>query len=63
MEVEPRYRYQDQGGEYEVTRSEILKEYFPWWIEQMRKAGKADLISEDRCVEDFCVVHWAWKIE
>ena len=60
---EPSYRYQDQGGEHVITRSQILEEYFPWWAAQMRKACKADQISEDACVDDFVVVHWAWKVD
>ena len=40
----------------------ILKDYFPYWKEQMIKAGKADLISEDRCIEDWVVVNWAEKM-
>lgn len=59
---EPRYAYQDQEGVHEISRSQILKEYFAYWSEQMRKVGKADQISEDACVEDFLVVYWAYEI-
>lgn len=54
-----RYRYSDQDGEHTLTRAEVLALYFDWWSEQMRKAGKDDLISEEGCIEDFIVVHWA----
>lgn len=54
------WRYQDQGGEYRITDTEILAQYFPYWSAQMTRAGKADQISEAACIEDFVVVHWAW---
>jgi len=60
---EPRYRYADLGGDRVVTRAEVLRDYFAWWSDQMRAHGKADQISEDACLEDWMVVHWAWKIE
>lgn len=43
-----------------ITESEIREQYWPWWQEQMRKVGKEDQISFEMCVDDFCVVHWAW---
>jgi hypothetical protein len=57
------YQYQDQDGVHTITRAEILAQTFVWWSEQMRQVGKADLISEEACVEDFIVVHWAWEIK
>jgi hypothetical protein len=54
-----RYRYQDPDGTHTLSRAEVLAQYFEWWSEQMRKAGKEDLISEEACIEDFIVVHWA----
>lgn len=60
--ADPIYRYQDQEGIHTITRSKILRDTFEWWSEQMRKRGKDDQISEDACVEDFCVNYWAWKV-
>jgi len=63
MAAKPKtYRYVDQGGEHDVTRTEILKTYYPWWKKQMRKVDKHDQISPRNCVEDWIVVHWAWEI-
>lgn len=53
--------YQDQGGNHIISDEEILASYYPWWQEQMRKVGKEHLISEASCIEDFVVVHWAYK--
>lgn len=53
--------YQDQGGVHTISDEEILASYYPHWQEQMRKVGKEHLISPEACIEDFVVVHWAYK--
>jgi hypothetical protein len=57
--------YPTDGGDVEETLSEamILHYYFPHWSEQMHKIGKDDMISEELCLEDWVVVHWAWETE
>ena len=45
------------------TEAEIISEYFPWWSEQMTKVGKQDQISEQACIEDWVVVHWAYEVK
>lgn len=42
-----------------MSEKEILDDYYDYWCEQMRKVGKEDEISEQKCIEDFCVIHWA----
>jgi len=49
--------------EHFVSREEILSTYYPWWCEQMRKAGKADQISEEHCIEDWITVNWASLVD
>lgn len=56
------YRYESQDGRHDITEEEILRTYYPYWQEQMRKVGKEALISPEACIEDFIVVHWAWKV-
>jgi hypothetical protein len=56
---ESRWRYQDPSGEYVVTEADILRDYWPYWCEQMRKVGKDAMINHENCIEDFVVVHWA----
>ena len=56
------YRYQDLRGTYDLTRSQVLAEYFAYWSEEMWKVGKEAQISEDACIEDWVVVHWAMEI-
>lgn len=63
------FRYNVQGDKDGVnfvmtmTEEEILRVYFPWWKAQMEKAGKANLISEESCIEDWKVVNWAWEVK
>jgi hypothetical protein len=42
-----------------VTEADILRDYWPYWCEQMRKVGKDAMINHENCIEDFVVVHWA----
>jgi hypothetical protein len=48
-----------------ITMSEhdILLEYYPFWCEEMRKAGKANEISEQSCIEDWIVTNWAYEVK
>lgn len=42
-----------------LTEGDILMDYYPWWADQMRRVGKADLINAEHCIEDWVTVHWA----
>ena len=53
------YQFQDLDGTHTLTRAELLAEYFPYWAEEMRQAGKEADISEDKCIEDWIAGHWA----
>jgi hypothetical protein len=46
-----------------MTEQEIIDYYFDYWSNQMRKVGKENMISNERCIEDFCAVHWATEIK
>lgn len=46
--------------EIEASEEEILQSYYPSWCDRMRAIHKADLISDQLCIEDFVAVHWAW---
>lgn len=41
------------------TRDQILSSYIKYWCMRMIEAGKGDDISEERCLEDWIVTHWA----
>jgi len=56
------WQYQDLSGVHTITDGEILREFYPLWSDMMKKAGKEKLISEENCIEDFVVVHWASRV-
>ena len=62
---ERRFAYNEQGESepVELSYSEIIKEYFPYWSARMKSIGKESEISEDACVLDWCIVHCAWEIK
>lgn len=47
----------------EITEEDILKGYWDWWYAKMiTKYGEGDeLITEENCIEDWCVTHGAWE--
>lgn len=46
-----------------ITGRQILEEYWDFWKEQMvRKFGEDhEKINFKNCINDFCVVNWAWE--
>lgn len=64
------YRVQywsDETGPYEkvFSEQEILDEYWSYWVSQMAKkfGPYHPLITPERCIEDFVVVHWACEVK
>lgn len=54
----------DEPVYHTLSEVEILEQYFPYWNEQMIKKFGANYIQKynfDDCVQDWCVVHWAWE--
>jgi hypothetical protein len=41
------------------SREQILKFYWKHWNRKMFESGNSDKISEDNCIEDWIVTHWA----
>jgi len=66
-EYDPESPMADELGGYVVTMSEeeILKEYWPYWYERMcENFGKNfvdEIYSPADCIDDWCIVHWAWE--
>lgn len=56
------YHFPDMNVRSETTAREIYEKYYPWWKENVKKA-RLDFkdISFQLCVEDFCVVNYAWE--
>jgi hypothetical protein len=46
-----------------ITDQEILATYYGWWARQMLTVGRAPMITEQNCIEDFVTIHWAWPKE
>lgn len=57
------YKYSDPWGDYSYTRERILSEYYDYWKSRMTEIGKQHLIDEERCIDDWVVIHWAEKVE
>jgi hypothetical protein len=57
----------DGSGETTVyhvwTEDQVLDLYYPWWSSEMSRIGKSDQISPEACLDDFVVVHWAWRVD
>ncbi len=52
------------GNEYThwetLSEKEILDSYWLYWFTSMVEARRPDFeITPERCIEDWCVVHWA----
>lgn len=41
------------------NEDQILKSYWAYWFVKMLQAGKGSDTSSERCIEDWCTVHWA----
>lgn len=46
-----------------LSEHEILAEYFDYWSRRMKEVGKKDEINTQSCIEDWCIVHWAWETD
>ncbi len=54
--------YCDLDGDHYITEAQIIEQYFLYWSTMMERVGKQNLISYERCVEDFCTIHWAMEV-
>lgn len=46
-----------------ISEEGILGYYWDYWCDKMYNVGRGNLITEERCIEDYCIVHWAVEIE
>ena len=42
---------------------QILKSYYTYWVTNMIQCNKQADISENNCIEDWCIVHWATETD
>jgi len=45
------------------TEDQIIKSYYTYWSTKMLENNHKAEISRERCIEDWCTVHWAWAVE
>ena len=46
-----------------VTEKDIMENYYPTWSYLVQlKHGDNIPLDKERCIEDFCTVHWAWEV-
>lgn len=58
--------YDENGGHVEtLSEDDIRKEYYPYWYSRMCKRYGKEVVDEkysfQDCIDDWCVVHWAWE--
>jgi len=60
-----KYAYNDYGMEnpIEISEVEILNTFYFNWCLKMREKGMGDIISKERCIEDWVTIHHAWEIK
>ena len=46
-----------------LTEAEILGQYYPSWVDKLKKVGKEHLISDERCIADWVAEHWAEEVD
>ena len=46
-----------------LTEDEVIAQYYKYWSTKMIQNGLEADISKERCIEDWCVVHWAWEVK
>jgi len=69
--LKKRYCFDEYMGEDEpskrvvVTGGQILELYWEFWKEQMvnRFGEGSELINFKNCIDDYCVVNWAWEVD
>lgn len=58
------YHEFDENGDKSVviSKDQILEEYWDYWCKQMLKVSRLPMITEENCVTDFCIIHWAYPV-
>jgi hypothetical protein len=45
------------------STKQILDSYFRYWFTKMIESGHGDQVSEEACIDDWIVVHWAQETD
>lgn len=44
-----------------LSEDDILNHYWDYWCERMYEVDLDNLISKEKCIEDWCIVYWAQR--
>ena len=44
------------------NEDQIIDSYFRHWCTNMIQCGRGDQVSQERCIDDWIVVHWAVEV-
>ena len=45
------------------NEDQIIASYFTYWCANMIQSGHGDQVTRERCIDDWCVVHWAQQTD
>lgn len=45
-----------------LTEDEIIESYWEYWTGRMKSVGREDMISRERCIDDWVTIHWAVEV-
>jgi hypothetical protein len=45
-----------------LSEAAILDFYWHYWSKNMVLVGKLLNVTKKNCIDDFCIVHWAWEV-
>lgn len=45
-----------------LTEDEIIAQYYTYWSTKMIQNCPSEPITRERCIEDWCIVHWATEV-
>jgi hypothetical protein len=56
--------YPIDGGDVTeiLTEDEIIASYWKYWSGKMKEIGKEVDATREKCIEDWCVIHWAVEV-
>lgn len=64
---EQKWCYDEPSPEGDVhkvfSEKEVVELYMPYWSDKMTNMGMEDYISDVECIDDWIVLHWAYKVE
>jgi hypothetical protein len=45
-----------------LTEDEIIAQYYTYWSTKMLLNCSDEPITRERCIEDWCTIHWATEV-